>query len=116
MTSGKAFSPSVGVQEHAAASCASVFHSVYLSELPNENAFSWCLLVERTGERLVFLITDAVVFGSSIWGGRGADTFVSSCPTATDWSIYLPSGAENAVSVNDAIFVPAGWDPVSFNT
>lgn len=90
----------------------------YLPELPDENAFPRCLWVVNLGELLVFLISVAVVFSRScsIWGGGGADTFVSSCPTHTDWSIYLPSGAENAVSVNDAIFVPAGWEPVSFNT
>lgn len=82
----------------------------YLSELPDENAFPRCLWVVNLGELLVFLISVAVVFSRScsIWGGGGADTFVSSCPTQADWSIYLPSGAENAVSVNDAIFVPAG--------
>lgn len=64
-----------------------------------------------------FLITAAVVFSRSgtIWGGRHADTFVSSYPPHTDWSIYLPSGAENAVSVNDSIFGPAGWEPASCN-
>lgn len=72
--------------------------------------FPRCLWVANLGELLVFLISVAVVFSRScsIWGGGGADTFVSSCPTHADWSIYLPSGAENAVSVNDAIFVPAG--------
>lgn len=65
----------------------------------------------------VFLISVAVVFSRShgIWGGGHADTFVSSCSAHTDWSIYLPSGAENAVSVNDSIFSRAGWEPFSCN-
>lgn len=80
--------------------------SLYLSK-PWWKSENLCLVKPRWAP--------AVVFSDGVWGGGRADTFVSSCPAHTDWSIYLPSGAENAVSVSDAIFVPAGWEPVSFN-
>lgn len=76
-----------------------------------------CLCAVNLSELLVFLSGAAVVFSHSrsIWGGGRADTFVSSYPTHAGRSIYLPSGAENAVSVNGSIFVFAGWGPVSCN-